>query len=83
MGLAGQEIAQPSVGVVTTWNEAAPCNTTLSRQTQAAKRGVTAAVGTPREFTPFFNASLGLIDHAKALGFDIIEICVEDPSLKR
>lgn len=51
MGLSGQEIAQPFVGVVTTWNEAAPCNITLSRQAQAAKRGVTAAGGTPREFT--------------------------------
>ena len=51
MGLSGQEIAQPFVGVVTTWNEAAPCNMTLSRQAQAAKRGVTAAGGTPREFT--------------------------------
>jgi D-psicose/D-tagatose/L-ribulose 3-epimerase len=30
--------------------------------------------------SPFSNASLGLIDHAKALGFEIIEICVEDPS---
>jgi hypothetical protein len=51
MGLSSQEIAQPFVGVVTTWNEAAPCNITLSRQAQAAKRGVTAAGGTPREFT--------------------------------
>jgi len=51
MGLTAREIAQPFVGVVTTWNESAPCNITLSRQAQAAKRGVTAAGGTPREFT--------------------------------
>jgi len=51
MGLSSEEIAQPFVGVVTTWNEAAPCNITLSRQAQATKRGVTAAGGTPREFT--------------------------------
>ncbi|KKC34364.1 dihydroxy-acid dehydratase [Devosia psychrophila] len=51
MGLSSEEIAQPFVGVVTTWNEAAPCNITLSRQAQAAKRGVTAGGGTPREFT--------------------------------
>lgn len=51
MGLSAREIAQPFVGVVTTWNEAAPCNITLSRQAQAAKRGVAAAGGTPREFT--------------------------------
>jgi len=51
MGLSAREIAQPFVGVVTTWNEAAPCNITLGRQAQAVKRGVTAAGGTPREFT--------------------------------
>jgi len=51
MGLTEQQIAQPLVGVVTTWNEAAPCNITLSRQAQAVKKGVAAAGGTPREFT--------------------------------
>lgn len=51
MGLSAREIAQPFVGVVTTWNEAAPCNSTLSRQAQAVKRGVASAGGTPREFT--------------------------------
>jgi dihydroxy-acid dehydratase len=51
MGLSKEQIAQPLVGVVTTWNEAAPCNITLSRQAQAVKAGVAAAGGTPREFT--------------------------------
>jgi dihydroxy-acid dehydratase len=51
MGMTEQEIAQPFVGVVTTWNEAAPCNISLSRQAQVVKRGVKAAGGTPREFT--------------------------------
>src|SRR5947199_5684327 len=51
MGLTEQEIDQPFVGVVTTWNEAAPCNIALSRQAQAVKRGVARAGGTPREFT--------------------------------
>jgi len=51
MGLTEQEIAAPLVGVVTTWNEAAPCNITLSRQAQAVKKGVKAGGGTPREFT--------------------------------
>jgi len=51
MGLSRREIEQPFVGVVTTWNEAAPCNIALSRQAQAAKRGVSLAGGTPREFT--------------------------------
>ncbi len=48
---ATEQIAQPLVGVATTWNEAAPCNIALSRQAQAAKKGVASAAGTPREFT--------------------------------
>src|ERR1700689_533099 len=51
MGLTEEQVAQPLVGVVSTWNEAAPCNIALSRQAQAAKRGVAEAGGTPREFT--------------------------------
>lgn len=51
MGLTEKQIQQPLVGVVTTWNEAAPCNITLQRQAQIAKKGVSAAGGTPREFT--------------------------------
>ncbi|HUJ98136.1 MAG TPA: dihydroxy-acid dehydratase [Stellaceae bacterium] len=51
MGLTDAQIAQPLVGVVTTWNEAAPCNIALARQAQAAKKGVASAGGTPREFT--------------------------------
>ncbi len=51
MGLTKKQIEQPLVGVVTTWNEAAPCNISLARQAQVAKKGVSAAGGTPREFT--------------------------------
>jgi dihydroxy-acid dehydratase len=52
MGLTREQIEdQPLVGVATTWNEAAPCNISLARQAQAAKKGVAAALGTPREFT--------------------------------
>ena len=51
MGLTEKEINQPLVGIATCWNEAAPCNISLSRQAQAAKKGVKAAGGTPREFT--------------------------------
>src|SRR6476659_10147425 len=52
MGLSREQIEdQPLIGVATTWNEAAPCNIALSRQAQAAKKGVAAAGGTPREFT--------------------------------
>ncbi len=51
MGMTEEEINQPFVGVATCWNEAAPCNITLNRQAQAAKAGVKAAFGSPREFT--------------------------------
>ncbi len=51
MGMTEEEINQPLVGVVTTWNEAAPCNITLDRQAKAAKRGVAEHSGSPREFT--------------------------------
>jgi len=51
MGLKNEDIEKPFVGVVSTWNEAAPCNITLSRQAQSVKKGVKLAGGTPREFT--------------------------------
>ncbi|MCH8237026.1 MAG: dihydroxy-acid dehydratase, partial [Proteobacteria bacterium] len=51
MDLTEEEIHQPLVGVVTSWNETAPCNITLQRQAGAAKEGVKKAGGTPREFT--------------------------------
>ena len=51
MGLTEMQIGQPLVGVATCWNEAAPCNISLSRQAQAVKIGVDRAGGTPREFT--------------------------------
>ena len=51
MGLKNEDIEKPFVGVATTWNEAAPCNITLSRQAQSVKKGVKSAGGTPREFT--------------------------------
>src|SRR5438552_7318327 len=50
MGLTTQQIHQPFVGVVSCWNEAAPCNIALMRQAQAVKKGVASAGGTPREF---------------------------------
>lgn len=51
MGLTREQIHQPLIGVATTWNEAAPCNISLSRQAQVVKKGVASAGGTPREFT--------------------------------
>lgn len=51
LGLTQKEIEQPFVGVVSCWNEAAPCNISLRRQAHSAKLGVQAGYGTPREFT--------------------------------
>jgi dihydroxy-acid dehydratase len=51
MGMTEEDIARPLVGVVSTWNEAAPCNIALARQAQVAKQGVKAGGGSPREFT--------------------------------
>ncbi len=50
MGLTETDIAKPFVGVVSSWNESAPCNTALKAHAEIAKRGVSAAGGTPREF---------------------------------
>ncbi len=50
MGLTDEQIHAPFVGVVSCWNEAAPCNIALMRQAQHAKHGVAEASGTPREF---------------------------------
>jgi len=50
MGETEKDVAKPFVGVVSTWNEAAPCNTTLMRQAQSVKKGVKNFGGTPREF---------------------------------
>ena len=50
MNLTEKDVAKPFVGVVSTWNEAAPCNIALMRQAQSVKKGVKSAGGTPREF---------------------------------
>jgi dihydroxy-acid dehydratase len=50
MGLTEEDIHRPFVGVVSCWNEAAPCNIALMRQAQSVKTGVIEGGGTPREF---------------------------------
>jgi len=50
MNLTEKDVAKPFVGVVSTWNEAAPCNIALMRQAQSVKKGVHLSGGTPREF---------------------------------
>jgi len=50
MGETEKDVSKPFVGVVSTWNEAAPCNIALMRQAQSVKKGVRSSGGTPREF---------------------------------
>ncbi len=50
MGETENDVLKPFVGVVSTWNEAAPCNIALMRQAQSVKKGVRSNGGTPREF---------------------------------
>ena len=50
MNLNEKDVAKPFIGVVSTWNEAAPCNIALMRQAQSVKKGVKSSGGTPREF---------------------------------
>ena len=47
MGETEKDVAKPFVGVVSTWNEAAPCNINLMKQAQSVKKGVQATGGTP------------------------------------
>src|SRR5438477_814306 len=50
MGLGDDDLKRPFVGVASSWNEATPCNLALDRPAAAAKRCVSEAGGTAREF---------------------------------
>jgi dihydroxy-acid dehydratase len=51
MGLTDDDLNRPLVAVSSTCNEATPCNIHLGKLAQSAKKGVTDAGCTPREFT--------------------------------
>ena len=51
MGLDEDDIDKPFIGVATCWNESAPCNISLMRQSKSVKEGIKNEGGTPREFT--------------------------------
>jgi dihydroxy-acid dehydratase len=51
MGLTNEDLSRPLIAVSSTCNEATPCNIHLGQLAQRAKRGVTDAGCTPREFT--------------------------------
>ena len=50
MGLHDEDLSKPFIGVSHTGNEATPCNIHLGKISQHAKKGVSDAGGTPREF---------------------------------
>jgi Dihydroxyacid dehydratase/phosphogluconate dehydratase len=48
MGLDEDDIDKPFIGVATCWNESAPCNISLMRQSKSVKEGVSKE-GKPQE----------------------------------
>jgi dihydroxy-acid dehydratase len=50
VGFSDDDLAQPIVGVATTWIETMPCNLNQRRLAESVKAGIRAAGGTPMEF---------------------------------
>ena len=50
VGFSDDDLAQPIIGVATTWIETMPCNINQRRLAQFVKQGIRAAGGTPMEF---------------------------------
>jgi len=71
MGLDDAAIARPMVGVVSTQGENTPCSMSLAPQAQAAKMGVAAAGGTPREFTTI-SVSDGVSMNHRGMRFSLV-----------
>jgi dihydroxy-acid dehydratase len=50
VGFTDEDLAQPIIGVATTWIETMPCNLNQRRLAEQVKAGIRAAGGTPMEF---------------------------------
>jgi dihydroxy-acid dehydratase len=50
VGMTDDDWGKPQIGVANAWNEVTPCNMTLRKLAEHAKRGVRAAGGFPMEF---------------------------------
>jgi dihydroxy-acid dehydratase len=50
VGFSDEELAQPIVGVATSWIETMPCNLNQRRLAESVKAGIRSAGGTPMEF---------------------------------
>lgn len=71
MGLDDEAIAKPMIGVVTTEGEMTPCNMGLADQAEYAKRGISEAGGTPREFRTI-SVSDGLSMQHQGMKFSLL-----------
>src|ERR1043165_3514008 len=71
MGLDDAAIARPMIGVVSQKGETTPCNMTHGAQAEAAKEGIKAAGGTPREFTPI-SVSDGIGMNHEGMKFSLV-----------
>jgi dihydroxy-acid dehydratase len=50
IGFSDEDLAQPLIGVATTWIETMPCNFNQRRLAESVKAGIRSAGGTPMEF---------------------------------
>ena len=71
MGLDDDDIARPMIGIVSMKGEQTPCNMTHGFQVEAAKEGVRAAGGTPREFTTL-SVSDGIAMNHEGMKFSLV-----------
>src|SRR3954451_10250538 len=71
MGLDDAAIAKPMIGVVSQKGEVTPCNMTHGPQVEAAKEGVEAAGGTPREFSTI-SVSDGISMNHEGMKFSLV-----------
>jgi len=71
MGLDDAAIARPMVGIVSMKGEQTPCNMTHDFQVAAAKEGVAAAGGTPREFSTI-SVSDGISMNHEGMKFSLV-----------
>ena len=50
VGLGDDDWVKPQIGIASSWNEVTPCNVSLRRLAESAKKGVKSAGGVPLEF---------------------------------
>src|ERR1700744_3799375 len=71
MGIDGEALAKPMIGVVSMKGEQTPCNMTHDFQVAAAKEGISDAGGTPREFSTI-SVSDGISMNHEGMKFSLL-----------